>query len=163
MQHVIKILVCVFLITTGGGAGAQQVERWSLEQLDSVMKKAEGPTIINFWATFCKPCLAEMPHFQSLASKYRERGVKLYFVSVDAADAYPKKVQQILSRLKIKEPSYFLTETNADLFCPAVDASWSGAIPATLLLNPPNRFRWFGEEELKHDELEKLILEMLGS
>jgi thiol-disulfide isomerase/thioredoxin len=125
------------------------------------MENSEAPTIINFWATFCKPCIAELPHFQKLANKYKERGVKLVFVSVDLKEAFPKRILAFAKKLKITSTVVYLDETNADLFCPAVDSSWSGAIPATIFINNRTGYKRFFEEELPKEKLEKEIMALL--
>ena len=61
----------------------------------------------------------------------------------------------------ITAPVLWLDETNADYFCPKVDAKWSGAIPATLFINSKTGYRNFIEEQLSHEELKKEIMAIL--
>jgi thiol-disulfide isomerase/thioredoxin len=156
-----NILVLALFMVAVQTAGAQEIKRWKLADLKSAMANAEGPTIFNFWATFCKPCVAEIPHFQELAKKYKTQGVKLVFVSLDLTEAYPKKIRAFVQKKKLTSTVVFLDETNADLFCPAVDESWSGAIPATLFVNKKTGYRKFYEEELKKEIVEAEIKRML--
>lgn len=159
-----KLIKCVFLflfLYQGIGAYAQKVPVWKLTDLTSAIANAKQPTIFNFWATFCKPCIAELPHFQALANDYKSKGLNLVMVSLDLKEAYPKTVVSFVNRLKLTSQVVFLDESNADLFCPAVDSSWSGAIPASLFVNPQTGYRKFLEEELSKEKLEKQILEML--
>lgn len=140
---------------------AQTIPVWKLADLESAMKEAKEPTIINFWATFCKPCIAELPHFQALANKYKKEGLKLVMVSLDLKEAFPNRINSFAKKLKLSSPVVFLDETNADLFCPAVDSAWSGAIPATLFINPSTGYRKFYEEEFSKKRLEEEIKKML--
>jgi thiol-disulfide isomerase/thioredoxin len=142
-------------------ANAPQITVWKLADLQKAMR-TDQPTIINFWATFCKPCIEEMPYFQEMANKYRSKGVNLVFVSLDVKEAYPAKLKNFLNKRKINQPVAFLDETDADLFCPAVDEKWSGAIPATLFINNKKGYRKFFEDQLSKEQLEKHILEMLA-
>jgi thiol-disulfide isomerase/thioredoxin len=158
-----NILVLALFTLAVQTVGAQEIKKWKLSDLKSAVANAEGPTIFNFWATFCKPCVAEIPHFQELAKKYQAKGVKLVFVSLDLNEAYPKKVRAFVQQKKLSSPVVFLDETNADLFCPAVDESWSGAIPATLFVNKKTGYRKFYEDELKKETVEAEIKRMLGS
>lgn len=82
-------------------------------------------------------------------------------VSLDLKEAYPKKVTSFTKKLKITSPVVWLNESNADLFCPAVDSSWSGAIPATVFINNPKGYHKFFEEELSKAKLEAEIKKML--
>lgn len=151
----------VLLLLSGGTLFSQSLQKWKLADLQTAMKNAEGPTIINFWATYCKPCIQEIPYFQQIVKKYDSAGVKLILVSLDLAESYPKKIEAFASRQGYTAPIRFLDETNADLFCPAVDESWSGAIPASLFINPRTGYRKFFEKELTKAELEKEIRAML--
>lgn len=142
-------------------AFGQTVPSWKLADLKAAIRNAKEPTIINFWATFCKPCIAELPHFQALASTYKTKGLKLFLVSLDVKEAYPAKIVSMAKGLKLTSPVLFLNETDADVFCPAVDSSWSGAIPATLFINNAKGYRRFFEEELSKEKLEAEIKKML--
>ncbi|MDP9230245.1 MAG: TlpA family protein disulfide reductase, partial [Bacteroidota bacterium] len=120
------------------------------------------PVIVNFWATFCIPCLEEIPYFQKMVKQYEKQGVKLLLVSLDLEDYYPEKIQKFAGKQKIIAPIAWLNETNADYFCPKVDSSWSGAIPASLFINNKTGYRKFFEEQLSKEQLEKEIRRMVG-
>ena len=161
MRKQLKILFFVatfFIAFTGFG---QTIPVWKLDDLKTAIKNSKEPTIINFWATFCKPCIAELPHFQSLANQYKAQGVNLIMVSVDLKEAYPSKIASFAKKIKLTSPVVFLDESNADIFCPAVDSSWSGAIPASIFINNSKGYRKFYEEELSKEKLEAVIREML--
>src|SRR5688500_7195095 len=81
-----KILF-LFLFSFSLNAGAQTIEKWKIADLENAIKNSKTPTVINFWATFCKPCLEELPYFQQLAKKYEKDGVKLILVSLDLPEA----------------------------------------------------------------------------
>lgn len=154
------ILILAFVLTAANSV-AQTVPVWKLKDLEAAMKAANEPTVINFWATFCKPCIAELPHFQALANQYKSKGVKLIMVSLDLKEAHPKKVASFAKKLKLTSPVVWLDESNADLFCPAVDSSWSGSIPATIFINNAKGYRIFFEEELSKKKLEAEIRKMI--
>jgi thiol-disulfide isomerase/thioredoxin len=140
---------------------AQELPAWKLSDLQAAIK-SDKPTILNFWATFCKPCIEEIPHFQEMAKKYEKQGVQLILVSLDPKDAFPQKIKTFVQRRGFTARMAFLDETNADIFCPAVDESWSGAIPATLFINNKTGYRKFYEEQLSKEQLEKEIVKLLG-
>jgi len=161
MTKMIKYLLFLFFAFAGITVAAQKVPVWKLADLKAAIDSAQQPTIVNFWATFCKPCIAELPHFHEMANKYKEQGVKLVMVSLDLKEAYPTKVSSFAKKLKLTSPVVFLGESNADVFCPAVDSSWSGAIPASIFINPATGYRKFYEEELSKTKLEAEIKAML--
>lgn len=151
------LLSFVVTITTN----AQNVKVWHLDDLTSAIHNSKAPTIITFWATFCKPCIGELPHFQALANQYKQQDLQLIMVSLDLKEAFPKKIASIAKKLKLTSKVVFLAETDADLFCPAVDSSWSGAIPATIFVNNATGYRKFIEDELNIDVFKKEITMML--
>ncbi len=154
----IRIFFIALMFFSYAQTNAQEIPKWKLTDLQAAMKNAEKPTIFNFWATFCKPCIEEMPYFQELVKKYDSAGVQLILVNLDVQQAYPAKIKKFATKQNITAPIVFLDETNADLFCPAVDSSWSGAIPASLFVNNKTGYRKFFEEQLSKPQLEKEIL-----
>jgi len=162
MKMKIFSLILSMAIMAVAAAQSATIPLWKLEDLKRAINEAKEPTIMNFWATFCKPCIEEIPHFQDVVKKYDSAGVRLVLVNLDMKEAYPKKISDFAKKRKFTAPITFLDETNADLFCPAVDASWSGAIPATIFINPRTGYRRFIEEPLKKEELEKEIKAMLA-
>ncbi len=159
-----KQLYKLFLVATiflTLNSNAQDIPKWKLVELETAIRTAEKPTIFNFWATFCKPCIEELPYFQELVKKYDSVGVQLVLVNLDAADTYAK-LPKFAKRFKITAPIFFLDETNADLFCPMVDSKWSGAIPASLFVNNKTGYRKFYEESLSKGTLEKEIIKLIS-
>ncbi|RYG30933.1 MAG: TlpA family protein disulfide reductase [Chitinophagaceae bacterium] len=141
---------------------AQQVKGVKVTEIERMIAESKTPLIINFWATYCKPCIAEMPHFEKMAAKYKDKGLTVVFVSLDMQDDYPAKVDSFVRKRKVQNKVLWLDETNADYFCPKIDPKWSGAIPATLLINTAKAHRRFFEEELTEQELEKEIMAILN-
>lgn len=161
MKTFCKFFVLVALVVVFATASAQTIPVWKLSDLKTAMNNAKEPVVINFWATFCKPCIAELPHFQAVADQYKSKGVKLIMVSLDLKEAYPAKVSSFAKKLKLTSPVVFLDESNADLFCPAVDSSWSGAIPASIFINNATGYRKFFEEEMSREKLDAEIKKMI--
>ncbi len=160
INKIILLFVFAFSLTS---ANAQEIKKWKLQDLEAAIKNSDKPTIINFWATFCKPCIEELPYFQEAAKRYNSAGVQLILVSLDLPQAYPKKISAFAIRNKIKAPIAFLDETNADLFCPKVDQNWSGAIPASLFVNNKTGYKKFFEDQLSKEQVEKEIISMIQS
>ena len=161
MKRLFKYCILPAFFLAVHTAEGQEIKKWKLKDLSAAIQNAEGPTIFNFWATFCKPCIEELPYFQEAAKKYEQQGVKLILVNLDLPEAI-SKIRPFALKRQITAPIVFLDETNADLFCPAVDESWSGAIPATLLINNKTGYRKFFEESLKKAVLEREIQSMTG-
>lgn len=150
-----KILSLLFILGLGfSDAAAQGIPNWKISDLETYIKNSNKPTVVNFWATFCKPCIAEIPHFQKLVKQYEKDSVQLLLVSLDMKEMYPEKIKTFADRFKFTAPIVFLDETNADIFCPRIDEKWSGAIPASLFINNQTGYRKFFEEEMSEQKFE---------
>jgi thiol-disulfide isomerase/thioredoxin len=138
------------------GAAGQEIPRWKLADLEKTISNLNQPLILNFWATFCKPCLEELPYFQELSAQYKDSGLKLVLVSLDLPDYYGK-IKSFTQKHHIITTIVYLDETNADLFCPVVNKDWSGSIPATLLINHKTNYRKFFESKISKSKVEAEI------
>lgn len=137
---------------------AQEIKKVKITDLEKMIKESRTPMIVTFWATFCKPCVAEIPYFEQVAKK---NNVTLLLVSLDLENFYPAKIRSFVAQHKFTSRVVWLDEYNADYFCPKVDSSWSGAIPASLFINNTTGYRKFFEAELSKEKLEKEIMAIL--
>lgn len=122
-------------------------------------KTGDNIKVINFWATWCGPCIKELPYFNSLKDSYSEHKVEVLLVSLDFADQL-SKVESFLEKRKISANVWLLDESDANAYIDLVDKRWSGAIPMTLLINSSTGKRIFLEKELTKEELEKHIISL---
>ncbi len=90
--------------------------------------------LVNFWATYCKPCRAEMPALEKLAAKLKARGFALITISNDEADKQPLALKA-LAEYGVAGPTYWRKTADEDKFCDAIDPNWGGALPALFLYN----------------------------
>ena len=156
----IKILGLIIFSVLFNNSYSQQVTLVKATDLEKIIAEAKTPLIINMWATWCKPCVEELPYFQTEVAKHKD-SVQLLLVSLDFKEAYPKDIIAFAEKRKITPPIVWLDETNADYFCPKVDAKWSGAIPATLFINNKKGYRNFIEDQLSPETLRTEIMAML--
>jgi len=148
-------MALVLLLNSNVYVHAQTIPSWKVTRLQEAIANTDSILVINFWATFCKPCIEEIPYFQTTVEKYRDKGVKLLLVSMDLKDDYPENVRKFIVKNNYHNPVVWLNETNADYFCPRVDKKWMGGIPSTLIVNPKTGYRKFFEKQLKQEELEQ--------
>lgn len=146
----------------GLSAQAQQtVKTIQLDELQSLIAKEDGKTrVINFWATWCRPCVAEMPHFDALSSRHKD--VEVIFVSLDFADNLMSRVQPFVERKNIQSEVVLLAEDDAAAWMPQINEGWQGNIPATLIVNQKQGIREFHAKELSEAELNNLIQSTLN-
>lgn len=109
--------------------------------------------VINFWATWCVPCVAELPYFEQLGAEYPDINVLL--VSLD----FPKKIKEnlipFIQENKLKSEVILLDEPDGNKWIPQIDSTWSGAIPATIIYK--NSISVFYEQSFNFAELEEAI------
>ena len=154
MSFLLGLLYCSFGQTT--------IPKWKITDVEKYMSSGKDEVlVINFWATFCKPCVAEIPSFIEVTNKYKDKNVQLLLVSLDLPSFYPKKIADFARKHSFTSNIVWLDETNADYFCPKIDTKWSGSIPATLILNPKTGFRKFFEEEIEKDVFEAAVKEAM--
>jgi thiol-disulfide isomerase/thioredoxin len=149
-----RILFTILLLFAMVPSFSQTIRQSKIEDLVKYMEASEVPLVINCWATFCKPCVEEIPYFQSLVNNYAAQKVKLLLVSLDLPSYYPRKIAAFAKQHRFTADIIWLDETNADHFCPKIDTAWSGSIPATLFYNPKTGYRKFYEKELSREQFE---------
>ena len=110
---------------------------YKINELVNRINNKDTTYVINFWATWCKPCVAELPSFDSLS---KISNVKILLVSLDFKEDIEKKVNPFLAKNKITMECVVLDEINGNDFIDKIDKSWSGAIPATLFKRNCNRY-----------------------
>ena len=140
---------------------SQRVGSVKITELEKIIAESKTPLIINFWATWCKPCIEELPYFEDEVTKYRKDSVELLLVSLDFKEAFPQAISTFAEKRKVKGQIFWLDETNADYFCPKIDPKWSGAIPATLFINNKTGYRNFVEAQISQEKLKKEIMALL--
>jgi len=141
---------------------SQSIPKWKITDLEQYIAKSDTPVIVNFWATYCVPCIKEIPYFQEVVKQYETKGVQLLLVSLDFRESFPDKIKGFADKKKFTSPIVWLDETDADYFCPKVDTTWSGVMPATLFINNKKGHRSFFEEEMSKEEFETEIRKILN-
>lgn len=115
--------------------------------------------VVNFWATWCAPCVKEIPDFEKLNATYKDRGLKVLFVSLDFPGQLESRVVPFVERMNMQAEVVLLNDPRANRWIPRVSEKWTGSIPATLIY--AKGFREFYEREFTFEELEEIIKPLL--
>ena len=126
-----------------------------------VLAENKGKVVlVDFWATWCDPCRAELPQLLKLERKWHDRGLVLVTVSADSTDQ-EQAVLQFLERSRVRFPAFIKQVKDDEAFINAVDKKWSGALPALFLYDRSGRrvTSFVGEVEISDIEhaIEKLL------
>lgn len=111
--------------------------------------------VINFWATWCAPCIKELPYFEKVNEAYKDQGLEMLLVSLDFPRQYQSKLVPFMEKKNLKPKVIALDDVNQNRWIPAIDSTWSGAIPATIIYK--NDQRKFYEQSFTYEELETEI------
>ena len=157
-----KLMLAAVLAFSTMNVFSQEIKKVKIEDVVNMIDTSTTPIIVNFWASWCRPCVHEIPWFEKTVAQYKDKGVKLVLVSLDFATDYKNKtLQKFIKGNKYSSQVLWLNETNADKFCPPIDSGWGGSIPATLMVNNKKGYRRFFEYQVKEErlkmEIDKLV------
>lgn len=134
-----------------------QIEVLNYDQLKPLLHRDNDTTyVVNFWATWCKPCVQELPYFLKLDSMYQDAPFKLVLVSLDFRKDYLSRLQPFVTERNLEQFVLILDDQRSNYWIDDIDPRWSGAIPATLVYRGEQRF--FHERTFKHlNELNDIV------
>ena len=128
------------------------VKSFNFDGLENYIKPQNDTIyIVNFWATWCKPCIEELPYFEKINEEYGSKNVKVILVSMDMSKQVLSRLIPFLEKNKIKSEVVLLNDVDADAWINKIDPSWSGALPATLIYNSKKRL--FFEQSFTYQTL----------
>lgn len=157
-----QILIALFIfLSLSSNAQVSKIDSLKVDGLTQLYTKVSPIVVVNFWSTWCAPCIEEIPHFIETADKYKKDSVQFVFVSQDVKRLYQNgQLLEFVNKNKWKGKFVWLNESDADYYCPVVDKKWGGGIPATLIVNNRTGKRLFFEEPLTKVQLENAINEL---
>jgi thiol-disulfide isomerase/thioredoxin len=150
------LLYSIFLLSFSNVILAQKVAVFdnyaALEK--EVLSDKNATYVVNFWATWCAPCVKELPYFEKLNSE--NKSIKVVLVSLDFKSQFESKLLPFLKNKKVNSEVVLLTDKDYNTWLPTVDKEWSGSIPATLIIK--NGKKVFAERIfLSYEELNEFV------
>ena len=180
MKYLILILLVAFTCCKGDQKNkknyTKEVEKVSLsekrsklieldirnfDQLEELLNKEDNKVhIVNFWATWCGPCVKELPHFEEIYANYKDSNVEVLLVSLDFPSKYEKSLKPFLIKHNIQSQVVVLDDPDMDTWLPKVDTDWDGAIPVTLIYSKTKRELY--KQTFTYSELEDKLKQFLN-
>ena len=146
-----------FILSVIGLSAQEPEEAVSFSELEKKMLEAEAPlTVFNFWATWCEPCVKELPYFNKLNEN---EDVQVFLVNLDLKKDL-NQLSQFAKKMEINTPILYLDEKDPNSYIEKVNKNWSGAIPATLFVSDLGK-TFFHEKAFTEKELNDKVNQYL--
>lgn len=137
-----------------------QLDIYDFNEFKKFLNVKDNKThVINFWATWCAPCVKELPHFEKINKKYADKNVEVMLVSLDFPHLYDSKLKPFILDNHLKSKVVALDDVDMNTWIPQIDKNWSGSIPATLIYKNENSK--FFEESFTYETLENEVNKFL--
>ena len=147
-----KFFLFLFILSIGY-VKAQDVKTIKYEELlEMVNQNNDQLIVVNFWATWCGPCVSEMPHFTEVNEKYKDNpNFKLLLVSMDRVKQL-ESVKKFITANNINAEVVLLDDNKRmNEWIPKIDKSWSGNIPVTAFFQNGEKVHFVGQEMSKNE------------
>ena len=156
MAHIYFLfLLFIFLFST---ASSDKVEKITINQLQTKTIRPENDTlyIVNFWATWCAPCIAELPYFEHAAKTFADKRVKILLINLDFLSE-EAKVLAFVKKKNLQNEVYQLNAADPNKWINQIDSNWDGAIPVTVFYKAGKKV-FFREGDITQLELDQKII-----
>jgi thiol-disulfide isomerase/thioredoxin len=117
-------------------------------------KEDDKVYVVNFWATWCAPCVKELPYFEKINAEYKDNNVEVILVSLDFPKKKESKLLPFIEKNNIQSKVLHLDDADEQFWIADIDKDWGGALPATLIYgNGKRKFlaKTFTQEELENE------------
>lgn len=152
------LLFTLFCLGSQFIAKAQELKVINKSDLLALLNsKSDTTYVVNFWATWCKPCVEELPVFEKINSNYKGKKVKVVLISNDFKKQVTPKLKPFLLEKNIQSDVWWMSETDPNIWVNMVDPNWEGSLPATLIFKGNEQKRFFHEGDLTENTLKAII------
>lgn len=140
----------------------QEIPVVNFTELEPLLHKNNDTIyLINFWATWCVPCIKELPALEKVAEKYHYEKFKILLISLDMPKQLNSRLIPFIQKHQIKSKVILLNDPDFNRWIDKVDPDWSGAIPASLIYSATHRS--FYEQSFEYQELENIVEPLIHS
>lgn len=142
--------------------GKTSVHSFDFDNLEKLITLKNDTTyVVNFWATWCAPCVEELPYFEKAHKKFSKEKVKIILVNLDFPKHIEERLLPFMEEHNILSEVLILNDPDANRWINSVDPKWDGSIPATII-HKQNQ-REFYNQQFEEDELNALITKFVNN
>jgi len=136
---------------------SQSIKVNSFEDIKPLLHKQNDTLyLVNFWATWCVPCVKELPEIEKVAKEYQNAKFKVLLISLDMPGQIDSRLIPFIKKNNVESEVILLNDPDFNSWIDEVDPNWSGAIPASVIYR--NNNREFFEQSFSYNELKEIIL-----
>ncbi len=155
-------MVFMTIATPSLSSEGQTIDYIKIPDLEKILANPENKLfVVNLWATWCPPCVAELPGFIKTAKDFDASKVKFVMISLDFPSQIQSELIPFLKKNNISIPISVMMDIDYNSWVTKIDADWQGDIPATLIFNNSRKIHYFHTGEITEPELRKLITRYL--
>jgi len=137
---------------------------WDLDGLRGAIRTSGAElTVVALWATWCTPCIEEMPLLEAFANEHREAGVRVIGLSTDDPEMMGERMEEIFERTGVHYPQAFLRTGGEDAFFSALGERWDGMLPKTLLFDAEGKMLRLISEAVTEEVLASKVVPLIGA
>ncbi len=157
-------LICIFGLYWSVFQAFSQSNKVRVIKFEDLQKQinrvSDTTLVVHFWATWCKPCVEELPNYEKLSREYAKKRIRFLMVSMDFTKDLKDKVEPFIAKNNINSEVVLLNEPDYNAWIDEIDKEWSGTIPATLMVNLTMRKRVFFEGQANMEKFLEELKEM---
>ncbi len=151
------LLVVVFCSVRVTSFTQNQLQYQTFNQLyTDIINDKENITVLNFWATWCRPCVEELPDFEKTNAEFKSKQVKVILANLDFHSKVESLVPAFITSRSLQSSVVHITDQDPNDWINKVDETWTGAIPATVIYAKGKKV-WFIEGQTNYEELKTII------
>lgn len=136
----ISLITSILLLSCGQEESSELVIYQSFSEFENELRKSDDKVhVVNFWATWCKPCVKELPYFEQLHHNYKDKNVVVNLVSIDLEHQIESHLKPFIKENDLQSRLLLLLDRERKKWMPKVDEIWNDGIPITLIYDKEER------------------------
>ncbi len=150
------VVLLILFAVHANRSDAQSYQVKSFDEVTTLLANTNDTTyVISFWATWCKPCVAELPHLEKLNTEFP--ALRVILISLDGENYWNTSLQKFIKKNNMNSEVWVMQQSKPTDWIDRIDPRWQGSIPATMFLNNSKGIKLFEEHEFTYDQLVEII------